>query len=282
MTPDDYWIDSAGSRGSSLYYSLLFAPPDRRRAVIALHAFAAEVDEIVDNASDPVVAQTKFSWWHEELVRLYEGKARHPITQVLAPALSRYALRQEQFLSILHENAAAYSRTRYPDFETLRTYALGTGGTTASMTAAILGATDPATLRSAEQLGTALKLTQTIQHLGRDVDRHLYLPANDLQRFGVTDADLAARRGGDGFSNLLEFEIGRIASLYDEALRGLPAADRAAQLPIVILANIARAELDELGRDGYRVLEHRVALTPIRKLWIAWRTRFTERRYRQT
>lgn len=281
MTPDDYCVNRTGGSGSSLHYSLLFASPEQRRAVTALYAFVREIDEIIDECTDAGVAQSKFSWWHEELLRLYNGQARHPVAQALAPMVPLYSLQQEQFLAILHGNAAAFTRTRYADFETLYAYALGTGGVAASMAATIFGITDTATSLSAQRLGAALTLTDLFQNIGRDVAHHrLNLPADDLNRFGVSESDLLARHHTPGVAALIQFEIERVLAHYDQALQQLPAVDRGKQFPTIVLTHIARTELDELRRDGYRALEHRVALTPIRKLWIALRTRFAERRYK--
>jgi phytoene synthase len=95
---------------------------------------------------------------------------------------------------------------------------------------------------------------------------------DEMQRFGVTAADILNARETDAFRRLMEFQAGRARACYDEALALLPRADRRAQRPGLVMAAIYRALLDEIARDGYRVLRQRVALTPIRKLWIAWRT----------
>jgi phytoene synthase len=274
MTPDDYCEAKTGGKGTSLHYSLMFAPPAPRRAVTAVYAFMREVGEIADECHDPGVAQTKFTWWVEEIARLYDGKPRHPVAQALAPAVSAHGIEQRQFLTVIQETAAAFAHGGYGDFDTLKGHCQRTGGTAMGMAAAILGITDIATHRYAEMLGTALELTDILSNLGQDLRRErLSLPLDDLQRFGVGDNDLFALRQTPAFEQLMQFETQRNLEQYDQALRQLPKADRAAQLPGVILANIARAQLGELKRDGFHVLERRVALTPLRKFWIAWRTR---------
>lgn len=278
MTPDEHYLAHVGGRGSRLYYSLLFATPAQRRAIAAVYAFLHEVGEIVDEIADPGVAQTKLAWWHEELSRLYRGEARHPITQALAPTLSGGRLEQRRFADVLNETAVAFARRRYTDFESVYAHCRRTGGNAAALAATILGASASA-MPYAETLGAALRLTDFLNNVGQDI-RHdrIYLPADDLRRFNVTDADLLARRHAPALEALMQFEVTRNLELYDRALAELPRTERRNQLPGIILTNIAHARLDELKRDGYHVLERRVALTPLRKLWIAWRTRIREMR----
>jgi len=278
MTPDEYCLTRAGGRGSALHYSLLFEAPAQRRAVIAVHAFMHEIGEILDEVTDPGVAQTKLAWWHEEIARMYGGEPRHPVTKALAPTVASHGLEQRRFADVLNETAVAFARLRYTDFESVYAHCRRTGGVAGVLTTMILGSTDVATLRHAETLGAALRLTDILGDIGQDVRRdRVYLPTDDLRRFGVAGPDLSARRHTPAFESLMQFEIARNLDLYDRALAELPHSDRRRQLPGVILANIARAQLDELRRDRYRVLEHRIALTPLRKLWIAWRTRLGKR-----
>ena len=95
VTPDEYCQDKAVRSGSSFYYSFLFLPPERRRAITALYAFCREVDDIVDECTDTGVARTKLAWWRQELARLYAGAPQHPVTRALAPALQPYGIKHE-------------------------------------------------------------------------------------------------------------------------------------------------------------------------------------------
>src|SRR5687768_4572693 len=128
MTPDEYCQTRAGDRGSALHFSLLFTAPAERRAVIATHTFLREIGEIIDDITDPGVAQTKLAWWHEEIARLYGGEPRHPVTQALAPALARHSLEQRRFTDILNETAVAFARLRYTDFDSVYAHCRRTGG----------------------------------------------------------------------------------------------------------------------------------------------------------
>ncbi|MNC87153.1 All-trans-phytoene synthase [compost metagenome] len=119
----------------------------------------------------------------------------------------------------------------------------------------------------------AFQLTNIIRDVGEDARRNrVYLPLDELARHGVNESDILQARETDGFQGLMEFQIGRALGFYRDAFSKLPASDRRAQRPGLVMAAIYRTTLDEIRRDGCRVLAQRVSLTPIRKLWIAWRT----------
>ena len=125
----------------------------------------------------------------------------------------------------------------------------------------------------ARDLGIAFQLTNIVRDVGEDARRgRIYLPQDELARFGVAPSSLAAGTVTEPFRALMAFEAARARSWYDRAYAQLDPADRRAQRPGLIMAAIYRTLLDEIERDGYRVLDRRIALTPLRKLWIAWKT----------
>ena len=119
MTPDAYCQQKAVASGSSFYYSFLFLPSERRRAITALYAYCREVDDVVDECTDPGVARTKLTWWRDEIGRLFDGKPQHPATQALAPAIAAYGLQQQHLLDLIDGMAMDLEYNRYPDFDTL-------------------------------------------------------------------------------------------------------------------------------------------------------------------
>jgi phytoene synthase len=141
------------------------------------------------------------------------------------------------------------------------------------MSAEIFGRTNPATLTYARDLGIAFQLTNIIRDVGEDARRgRIYLPQDELARHGVAPSSLLLRDGGDAFHALMTEQIDRARHWYERALGALPDADRRAQRPGLIMAGIYRALLDQIERDSDSVLKRRVALTPLRKLWIGWTT----------
>jgi phytoene synthase len=273
MTPDEYCQQKAAASGSSFYYAFLFLPPERRRATTALYAFCREVDDVVDDCADPQLAQATLDWWRSEVANLYAGRPQHPVTRALAPALEPYGITAGRLNEIIAGVEMDLTQTRYPDFAGLERYCYHVAGVVGLLAAGIFGYRDPRTLEYAKALGTAFQLTNIIRDVGEDARRNrIYLPLEDLKAFGVPAADILGARRSDAFVKMMEFEYRRALSYYSIALETLPAQDRRAQRPGLIMAAIYRALLEEIEREGFRVLTQRVSLTPLRKFWIAWKT----------
>jgi len=273
MTPDEYCQEKAAASGSSFYYSFLFLPPERRRAITALYAFCREVDDVVDESSDPQLAATKLAWWRQEIAGLYAGTPRHPVSQALAPHIRSFGLEETNLQEIISGMEMDLTQTRYLDWKGLERYCYHVAGVVGLLAARIFGFSEPRTLEYARELGIAFQLTNIIRDVGEDARKNrIYLPMEDLQKFNVPAADILAQRQSDAFRSLMQFEAARARSHYEQAFRSLPSADRKAQRPGLIMAAIYRALLAEIERDGFSVLERRTSLTPLRKFWIAWKT----------
>ena len=170
------------------------------------------------------------------------------------------------------------TQTRYLDFANLQQYCHLVAGVVGEVAAGIFGQTDPRTTDYAHKLGLALQLTNIIRDVGEDAVRgRVYLPIEDLQRFDVKAHELVKRGTTSDasfpqrFEALMQFQIERALKTYDEALALLPAADRQAQKPGLMMASIYRTLLHEIAREPQLVLTRRVSLTPLRKLWLAWK-----------
>jgi 15-cis-phytoene synthase len=273
MTPDDYCQQKAAQSGSSFYYSFLFLPPERRRAIVALYAFCREVDDVVDEVSDVDVARAKLAWWRREVAAAYDGTPQHPVTQALQPVVARFGLPQAHLQTIIDGMAMDLEQVRYLDFADLERYCHKVAGVVGLLSAEIFGRTDERTLDYARDLGIAFQLTNIVRDVGEDARRgRIYLPQDELARFGVAPATLLRAQGGEEFRALMAFQVERARAWYDRALAALPRADRGAQRTGLIMAAIYRTLLDEIAGDSEAVLRGRVSLTPLRKLWIAWKT----------
>lgn len=272
MSPDEYCQQKAAQSGSSFYYSFLFLPAERRRAITALYAFCREVDDVVDECTDPGIARIKLDWWRTETDLMLQGAPTHPVTKALRPHLLPFALDGKYLHAIIDGMAMDLEPARYPDFVSLKNYCWHVASVVGILSASIFGATRPETLQYAEKLGLAFQLTNIIRDVGEDVRMgRIYLPQDELAQFGVTAADLLNAKHSQAFEELMAFQAQRAQATYDEAFAMLPAADRRAQKPGLIMAAIYRTLLEEIALDGYRVLDRRVSLTPIRKLWLAWK-----------
>jgi phytoene synthase len=274
MTPDEYCQQKTARSGSSFYYSFLFLPQHQRRAITALYAFCREVDDVVDECHDLQVAATKLAWWRQELARLDDGQAQHPVTQALQSASAEFHLPEEQLQEIIDGMEMDLQQSRYLDFKALSLYCYRVAGVVGLLAAQIFGYQDRKTQKYAHDLGFAFQLTNIIRDVGEDARMgRIYLPIDELQRFGVPAADILNARHSDNFPPLDGVSRSNVRkAITRRRSTQLPAIDRRAQRPGLVMAAIYRTLLDEIKRDGCQVLTQRTSLTPIRKLWIAWRT----------
>jgi phytoene synthase len=273
MTPDQYCQEKAAGSGSSFYYSFLFLPPDKRQAITAFYAFCREVDDVADEARDIGVARIKLAWWRTEVANLMAGAATHPVTKALAPYVAPMGIDAARMNEIIDGMEMDLTHTRYADFAALKLYCHRVAGVVGQLSASIFGYRHAQTLEYAELLGLAFQLTNIIRDVGEDARRgRVYLPADEMARHGLSAEDILARKGGEAFRALMEEQAARAEALYVAALAKLHPEDRRNQRAGLIMASIYRTLLAEIRRDGFPVLDARVSLTPIRKLWIAWTT----------
>jgi phytoene synthase len=277
MTPDQYCQEKAIQSGSSFYYSFLYLPSEKRRAITALYAFCREVDDVVDECTDVSVARAKLAWWRQETAAIFDAtagnKPSHPVARALAEVAGSFNLTAERLNQIIDGMEMDLDYNRYADFETLRLYCYHVASVVGLCSAEIFGYSNPETLKYAQDLGLAFQLTNIIRDVGEDARRdRIYLPQDELARFGVTDEDILHSRETDGFRRMMEFQIERAESYYISAFDALPAEDRKNQRAGIIMAAIYRTLLKEIKEDGCHVMRQRMSLTPVRKLWIAWAT----------
>jgi phytoene synthase len=273
VSPEQYCQQKAAASGSSFYYAFLFLPAERRRAITALYAFCREVDDIVDETNDLQLAQTRLAWWRTEIGRMFAGDPQHPVTRALAPALGPFGIDAARLNEIIDGVEMDLTQSRYLDFAGLERYCYRVASVVGILAAGIFGYRDARTLEYARDLGIAFQLTNIVRDVGEDARRNrIYLPMEDLKAYGVTAADITGARYSDAFADLMRFQARRAEKFYDRALAALPDVDRRAQRPGLIMAAIYRALLAEIERDGFRVLSARTSLTPLRKLWLAWKT----------
>ncbi len=273
MTPDEYCQQKAAASGSSFYYSFLFLPREKRRAITAFYAFCREVDDVADEAADVAVARAKLAWWRTEVANLGAGHPTHPVTRALLPFVAPMGIDGARLNEIIDGMEMDLTHHRYADYAALRVYCHRVAGVVGQISAGIFGYRHPQTLEYAELLGHAFQLTNIVRDVGEDARRgRVYLPVDELARHGLSPEDILARKGGEAFRALMAGQAARAEATYGEAFAKLHPEDRRSQRAGLIMAAIYRTLLAEIRRDGFPVLEGRVSLTPIRKLWIAWKT----------
>ncbi|MCH7342105.1 presqualene diphosphate synthase HpnD [Pelomonas sp. CA6] len=282
MTPEQYVQQKAAQSGSSFYYAFLFLTPPRRAAITAFYAFCREVDDVVDEVQDPGVAATKLAWWRKEVAAAFAGKPQHPVMLALMPHCATFDIRETHLQAVIEGCQMDLDQTRYLDFAGLQRYCHLVAGVVGEVASSIFGRHDPATLAYAHTLGLALQLTNIIRDVGDDARRgRIYLPVSELQQFDVKAHEILQRQAPWGYSErftrLMQFQAQRAHGLYDQAMALLPEVDRKAQKPGLMMANIYRTLLREIEAENFQVLHQRIALTPLRKLWIAMRTNWRGR-----
>jgi len=278
MTPEQYVQDKAAQSGSSFYYAFLFLPPPRRAAITAFYAFCREVDDVVDEVSDPGIAATKLAWWRKEVASAFEGQPSHPAMKALMPHTAAYDIRSEHLMAVIDGCQVDLDQSRFLDYAGLARYCHLVAGVVGEVAAGIFGRTEAATTAYAHKLGLAMQLTNIIRDVGDDARRgRIYLPMSELKQFDVKAQEILNRGYSDRFTALMRFQAERAHRCYDEAFALLPREDRRAQRPGLMMANIYRTLLREIEAENFQVLHQRIALTPVRKLWIAMRTNWQER-----
>ena len=277
MNFDEYCQQKAAPPGSSTYYALRQAPAASQPRLTALFALRREFEETVKEVSDPAIGRTKLAWWQNELGALASGSPTHPVSKALAASLPDAKSEYPALQTLLRGFEMDLDQARYLDYPNLRRYVQAVGGTFAALVARA-ASKEAATATEAPAwsapLGEALLLAQLVVETGNDA-RHgrIYIPIDEMQRFNVTAADLINRKYTDAFTELMRFETKRARDALHAALAAVPGRERRAQRTLLAQGALAAALLDEIERDGYHVLHQRIALTPIRKLWIAWRAK---------
>jgi len=274
MTPNQYCQNKAAQSGSSFYYSFLFLAPEKRTAIMAVYAFCREVDDIVDECHEVSIAQTKLEWWRNQINALFSDQGvQHPVCLALQPVITQYQLLKEPFLAMINGMEMDLRFNRYPDFSTLQEYCECVASSVGDLSIRIFGYSNASTENFAHDLGLAFQLTNIIRDIGEDTLRgRIYLPLDDIQQFGVSENDILQRKASDEMKAFLQFQIERAQDYYRTAFAALVESDRSSQKASIIMAAIYSTLLDEIARDPLSVLSGRVALTPLRKLWLAWKT----------
>ena len=272
MRPEQYVQEKAAGSGSSFYYAFLFLPAPRRAAITAFYAFCREVDDVVDEAGDMGVAATKLAWWSQEVNRAFLGNPSHPAMQALLPHAANYGIEERHLQDVIAGCRMDLEQTRYLDYPNLERYCHLVAGVVGEVAARIFGQEAVQTTHYAHTLGQALQLTNIIRDVGEDALRgRIYLPVSELQQFDVKAHEVLKRQYSDRFTALMQFQSRRAHALYDQALQLLPDQDRRSQKPGLMMASIYRTLLREIEAANFQVLHQRVRLTPLRKLWLAWR-----------
>jgi phytoene synthase len=263
--------DITRQASSNFYYAFMLLPLERRRALYAVYAFCRFVDDIADDESIANPAEL-LARWREELRNVYAGTPTRPVSRALADNVVRFNIPQRYFDEVIDGVEMDLSRRRYETFDELILYCRRVASAVGLICIEIFGYSNPATRVYAEKLGLAFQLTNIIRDVREDAQRgRIYLPLEDLHRFGVTESELLGGVYNDRFRALMAFEAKRARDLYNEAAHALPLEDRPAMLSAEAMRLIYSALLEQIVRSNYRVFDRRHRLSTPRKLYLVGR-----------
>ncbi len=272
--------------GTTYYFSARFFPPPIRRSIFGLYGFVRVPDELVDNPRDgerdEAAQRRNLLAWREQFVRALDGEpAEHPIMRAFIDTARRHQIPRELPLAFLDSMLMDVSICRYATFDELCRYTHGSASVIGLMICAIVGMNDPAALPYAADLGLAMQLTNFLRDIGEDYRERgrIYLPLEDLRRFGYGEDELARRVVSEPFRDLMRFEISRNRAIYRRAELGIPALPGFARYPVRLAGRLYAAILERIERNGYDVFAQRAATSKAYKLrtaatiWAAERLR---------
>jgi phytoene synthase len=270
---EDYARCAAITRRSSsnFYYAFMLLPHERRRALHAVYAFCRFVDDIADDDTNTQPA-AMLARWRDELHNVFAGTPTRPVSRALADNVIRFGIPRRYFDEVIDGVEMDLTRRRYESFDELSLYCRRVASAVGLICVEIFGYRNPATRVYAEKLGLAFQLTNIIRDVREDAERgRIYLPLEDLRRFGITEAELLDGAYSDRFRALMAFEAQRARDFYREAAQSLPAVDRSSMLSAEAMRLIYSALLAQIVRSDYRVFDRRHRLSTPRKLYLVGR-----------
>lgn len=272
------------SRDTNFYYAFLVLPPRKRQAMIAVWDFCRVVDDAVDevvpesewqgglSAEARALAVDRLCGWRQELEAIFNGAPASPQGRALQPLVREFGLPRQPFDDLIDGVQMDLDLVRYPTFDALSEYCRRVASTVGLICLEIFGYRDPGSRDYAVTLGQALQVTNIIRDVAGDLRRgRVYLPAEDLARFAVSEADLAAGRVTPPVRQLLAFECQRARALYRRAAAELPARDRRSLAAAEIMGAIYYEILERVEQSGYDVFSQRIRVPRPRRAVIALR-----------
>jgi len=256
--------------GSNFSVGFRFLPAVKRRAVYAAYAWCRWADDIADEPSDsPQSVLDRLDAWQRELDATYAGSPSHPITLALSDALQHFAIPKSAFVALIDGCRQDTTKTRYETFDDLLGYCELVASSISDISLAIYGYRTPAAIDYGRKLSTALQLTNVTRDVGDDLDRgRVYLPQEELRRFGVTEADLFERRENDAVRKLIEFQIDRAARYFHDAEPLIGELSFDARFPTLLMGGVYATVLKKLRRDSLIVLRKRLSLSRVQKMLV--------------
>lgn len=261
-------------------------PRPQRDAIRAVHAWSRSLDDGVDEESDPARARARLERFRSDLAILYDGASVDgvdPVSAALRPHIERYRIPRAYFDELISGVEMDLDHRRYGTFADLQRYCYSVASIVGLICLRIFGEAEERGRRYAENLGMALQLTNILRDVGSDLARgRVYLPADELARFGVSVEDLRRQERDRAFLELMRFQAARARSFFEAAEHEVKALDRRRLLAAEIMARVYRRLLERIEASGFDVLGREMRLSRVERVWIAASTALTVRSPRGT
>jgi phytoene synthase len=267
---------AAGSK--SFYFATRFFPPELARSAHAVYWFCRTTDDLVDEAPSREIGDRDLAEWEQAVRAGFRGdRPQHPVLQAFFDAVRRHSIPSEYALDLIEGVRMDLQLVRYQTFDDLRVFCYRVASTVGLMMSKVIGFTrpdlEPTGIHHAIDLGIAMQLTNILRDVGTDLALgRIYLPAEDMERFGYREADLRAHRRNLAFTALMEFQIARAREYYQRAEPGIPMLDSRGRFAVKVAADVYRGILGVIERNGYDVFERRAVVPPMEKYWLSARS----------
>lgn len=262
----------------TFYLATRFLPRHKQRSIFAIYGLCRFLDNLVDEAEDLIIdnpvklheIEERLSEWKEKLRKTYEGEsADNAILLAFSDVLRRHEIPIALPFELIDGVCMDLTKNRYQTFEEVYDYSYKVASVVGLMVSEVFGYDDDSALSHAVDLGIAMQLTNILRDVGEDLQRdRIYLPAEDLNRFGVTESDLFQHKMSDEFIALMKFQIARARRYYESAEKGIPMLSSDSRLPVRLAHDNYSRILDQIETNDYQVFTRRAYLSFTRKLAI--------------
>jgi phytoene synthase len=240
------------------------------------------VDDVVDDCSDHNIAGLKLQWWRDTMAQTFAGEPQHPVQKALLPVIKNHQLPLELFLEIIDGMEMDLTKHRYADFKDLSLYCYRVASAVGLLTIEILGYQNRTVQKYAYHLGLAFQLTNILRDVREDAELgRIYIPLEDLHHRNISETDVLSLHSSAALLEVFKLQARRAREHYEKAFKCLPEEDRYSQLCGIIMAAIYTKTLEQIEKSRFNVLQGRISLSPINKLWITWKTVRAEKKRRK-
>jgi len=258
---------------TNFYYSFFSLPAEKRKALHAIYALCRSLDDVADESPGRPEASETLLKWTTEIINMYHGTPSHPLTVGLKPYIDRYSIQQKYFLELIKGVEMDLTKNRYNTFDELHRYCYRVASVVGLICIEVFGYQNAVTLGYAVDLGIALQLTNILRDIKADATNgRIYLPLEDLKRFGYAEEDLFSSLYNQAFVEMMRFETARAWSYYWRAEETLPREDRKAMVAAEIMRAIYSTLLRKIEDSNYNVFSAPPQLSKPYKLYIAFKT----------